>query len=109
MHTTMYLSPEEYDVFAALPHNELRKTRRAIAIPGRTMSVDAFHGALEGLVLAEVDLGNDEASLTEFQPPSYCIIEVSRDERFTGGQLALSDRAKIAATLEAVSGLRLTR
>lgn len=109
MHTTMYLTHEEYDGFAALPHNQLRKTRRAIAVAGRTMSVDTFHDALEGLILAEVDLGSDDGRVPEFQPPGYCVSEVSRDERFTGGQLAIADRATIAAALEAVSGLRLPR
>ena len=107
MHTTIYLSPDEYGVFAALSHNKLHKTRRTIALPGRTLSIDAFHDDLEGLVLAEVDLDDEDARLAAFEPPGYCIAEVTSDERFTGGQLAVSDRATVDRALEAVSGLRL--
>ena len=56
MHTSFYLSHDEYDVLAALPAHELRKTRFRVECPDGAMSVDAFHGVLEGLVLAEVDL-----------------------------------------------------
>jgi CYTH domain-containing protein len=108
MHTTMYLSRDEYEVFAALPHNQLRKTRRAIAVGGKTLSIDSFHDALEGLILAEVDLGRDGAQPGEFSPPGYCLADVSRDERFTGGQLSSADRATIATALGEVSGLRLS-
>lgn len=109
MHTTLYLSPDEYDVFAGLPHHALRKTRSSIDLGGWTLSVDAFHDVLEGLVLAEVDLGGDDTRMPTFEPPPYSLAEVSRDERFTGGQLAVSDQATIDRALEAVSGLRLPR
>ena len=107
MHTTIYLSRDEYEVLAVLPHHLLRKTRHSLALAETTLSVDAFHDALEGLVLAEVDLGDPSAQTPRFEPPTSCIVEVSGDERFTGGQLAVSDRATIVRTLAEVSGLRL--
>lgn len=49
--------------------------------------MDTFHDALEGLVLAEVDLGEngDEPSGLSIGP----CIEVTVDQRFTGGALAV--------------------
>jgi CYTH domain-containing protein len=107
MHTTMYLSQSEYEVFAALAHHQLQKTRLSVALDGLTLAVDAFHDDLEGLVLAEVDLGAGERLFQAFEPPEYCIAEVTQDERFTGGQLAVADRPTIERALEEVSGLRL--
>jgi CYTH domain-containing protein len=107
MHTTLYLSADEYEVFAALRHHQLRKTRHTVELSGRALSVDAFHDVLEGLVLAEVDLGGDDPPLPGFEPPAYCITEVSGDERFTGGHLAVADRSTVDRALEEVSGLHL--
>jgi hypothetical protein len=101
MHTTCYLSRAEYDVLAALPAHELRKTRRR-ASAGRALSVDEFHDELEGLVLAEVDLELSEPADGPFRPPDYCLAEVTADERFTGGQLAVTDRATLLGLLEVV-------
>jgi CYTH domain-containing protein len=82
--TNMYLSPAEYGVLAALPHHELRKTRWRLG-PGSRVVVDEFHGACEGLVLAEVELSADEP------PPAGPVpdaVDVTLDDRFSGGSLA---------------------
>ncbi len=103
MHTSFYLSDHEYEVLAALPGHELRKTRRrVVAGSGTPMSVDEFHGALERLVTAEVDLATSDVPEGAFRPPDYCLAEVTADERFTGGQLAVTDRATLLGLLEVV-------
>jgi CYTH domain-containing protein len=107
MHTTLYLSRSEYEVLAVLPCRRLRKTRRHVALADGPLSVDAFHDGLVGLILAEVDLGDQGEPGRMFDPPRYCVAEVSSDERFTGGRLAATDRAAMVEVLEAVSGLRL--
>jgi CYTH domain-containing protein len=100
MHTSFYLSHEEYDLLAALPAHELRKTRFRVDRPDGAMSVDAFHGVLEGLVLAEVDLALPGAPEGSFEPPAFCVTEVSDDERFTGGRLAGADAAAARLLVE---------
>ena len=103
LHTSFYLSPGEYEVLAALPGDELRKTRRrVVAECGSPMSVDEFHDALEGLVTAEVDLGAPDLLDATFRVPGYCVAEVTDDERFTGGRLAATDRATLQQLLELV-------
>jgi CYTH domain-containing protein len=103
MHTTFYLARDEYDVLAALPGRDLRKTRHRVAVGNGAMSVDEFHDALEGLVMAEVDLAGSDAPDARFEPPANFLVEVSADERFTGGRLAGTDRAGLRALLEARS------
>ena len=39
-------------------------------------------------MLAEVDLAGPDVREGIFEPPAFCLAEVSRDERFTGGRLA---------------------
>ena len=91
--TTMYLSEQECAAFAAVPANELRKTRYSIPPFG----VDVFEGALEGLTMAEVEFASD-AEMRDFVAPA-AVAEVTCDERFTGGRLAATTRDELAAIL----------
>ena len=72
-------------MLAALPAAELTKSRRVAVVKGTTVAVDEFHGRLEGLVLAEIDLG--EVGEVQSSPPQT-LADVTEDERFTGGALA---------------------
>jgi hypothetical protein len=99
--TTMYLSSAEYVVFAAMPANELRKTRYSIPPFG----VDVFDDALAGLTLAEVEFESD-AEMRGFVAPA-AFAEVTRDPRFAGGRLASTTRDELAAILVSF-GLRVS-
>jgi CYTH domain-containing protein len=81
--TTIYLSPEEYDVFQVLPAKELRKRRHRFG----EYSIDVFEGDLAGLILAEVTF-ESEAELKAHAIPDFAAREVSGDVRYTGGALA---------------------
>ena len=81
--TTIYLSPDEYEVLAVLPARELRKRRHHLG----SYSIDVFEGELEGLVLAEITFPSEE-EMREHPPPPFAEREVSRDGRYTGGALA---------------------
>jgi CYTH domain-containing protein len=94
--TNLYLSAEEYAVLAALAASESRKTRWHAAWEGRTVSIDQFRGRLDGLVLAEVELGADEPLLS---PPPYALRDVTNEDRFSGGALAFASDAAVAALL----------
>lgn len=92
--TTMYLTKNEFCLFAQLPAKKLRKTRYSAPPFG----IDVFQDNLEGLVLAEAefDSADDADNLTL---PSFILHEVSADERFTGGRLVLASRQEVHAWL----------
>jgi CYTH domain-containing protein len=83
--TNIYLEPAEYELLAALPAEGVAKTRYDLSCPAGTFAVDQFHGHLEGLVLAEVELTGDSGHL---QLPAFAIREVTADDRYSGGRLA---------------------
>jgi hypothetical protein len=88
--TTAYLSPAEYDVFAALPAHVLRKSRYSLP----PLGVDVFEAPLHGLVLAEAEFGSDEEAAA-FAGPAAAVAEVSHDPRFSGGRLCATDRPEL--------------
>jgi adenylate cyclase len=61
------------------------KTRHRVSFAGHLWEVDVFHGANEGLVLAEVEL--DDAA-TAPQLPPWAGAEVSSDFRYYNASLA---------------------
>lgn len=61
------------------------KTRHRIPFGGHIWEVDVFHGANEGLVLAEVELAQE--SITPELPP-WLGAEVSSDHRYSNSSLA---------------------
>ena len=85
-HTTMYLDRDDYDALVAIPAKELCKSRRVVSENGARIAVDELHGELEGLVLAEVDIGEHGIPLPASPIPS--VAEVTEDHRFTGRNLA---------------------
>lgn len=84
--TNTYLTEAEYGVFAALAADELRKRRYRYARDGVAVVIDLFEGPLAGLALAELEFASD-SELEGFAPPAWLGIEVTRDPRFSGGEL----------------------
>ena len=84
--TSIFLNESEYEVFSVFEGNELRKNRYPYEHEGRAYSVDVFLGELRGLILAETDFDNDE-EMDAYPLPSFAVMDVSRDEMFTGGGL----------------------
>lgn len=83
--TSMYLSANEYALLAQLPAAVLSKTRHSVPPFG----IDVFEGPLHGLVLAEAEFASAEAA-DALTLPEFVLREVSGDERFTGGRLAVA-------------------
>ncbi|HEY0554133.1 MAG TPA: hypothetical protein VGG20_07675 [Thermoanaerobaculia bacterium] len=92
------LSPDEHELFAALPGDRLQKTRHYHLHQGRVFSVDVFAGELDGLVLCETEAGGLE-ELLSIQPPIYASHEVTEDVFFTGGNLCRTSRADLLRKL----------
>src|ERR1051325_3936448 len=84
--TNLYLNPYEYEVLSVFEGNELRKNRYPYEHEGRLYSVDVFLGPLRGLVLAETDFDTDE-ELDSFPAPPFAMLDVTREEPFTGARL----------------------
>lgn len=92
--TNTYLSPAEYDVFAALPARVLRKTRYSLPPFG----IDVFDPPLHGLVLAEAEFDSDQETRA-LAVPEFAVAEVTADPRFTGGRLAATGHRELSAWL----------
>ena len=84
--TSLYIEKEEFEILSALPARVLRKSRTKYSSDKLVYSVDTFRDQLEPLVLVEVDIG--DASSVKPKIPFDQAIDVTEDNRFTGGQLA---------------------
>lgn len=76
---------------AAWPHTvgqRIEKTRHRIQLGDHVIELDVFTGALDGLVIAEVEFDSPEASDT-FEPPAWFDREVTDDGRYSNASLAL--------------------
>lgn len=97
-HTSIYITEEEFELFASLSTKKIEKTRLLFPLGQSTLAVDVFIGAHLGLVLAEVDTG---VSVSVPEPlPIEVVREVTEDERFTGGVLASTSVEELRLLLE---------
>ncbi|HLJ90609.1 MAG TPA: hypothetical protein VKZ53_27625 [Candidatus Angelobacter sp.] len=92
--TTIYITNDEFDVFAQLPAKVLTKTRHSVPPFG----IDVFEDGLSGLVLAEAEF-DSAAEASALVPPSFVMHEVSDDIRFTGGYLVTVSRQELKRNL----------
>ena len=97
--TNTYLTAQEYDLLAQLPGLPLVKRRTAYPYQGWQFGIDVFEGALDGLVLAEVEAQNGQ--LWPGDLPSFARCEVTAEKAFTGGGLVQMDAAQLRALLVA--------
>ena len=57
----------------------IRKHRYEIVVAGKTWEVDEFHGPLEGLILAELEVNSEEE---KFELPNWVTEDVSTDPSY---------------------------
>ncbi|MDG1331862.1 MAG: CYTH domain-containing protein [Crocinitomicaceae bacterium] len=60
-------------------HKYINKHRYEVIVDGKTWEVDEFHGKLEGLILAELEVESEEES---FQKPDWVTKDVSTDPQY---------------------------
>jgi CYTH domain-containing protein len=84
---TSYLTEAEYDVFCALPSQQLTKRRHRLRLAGRIWSLDVFDGALHGLEMIECE-ADDQAALAALVPPDWTLREVTHLPQWQCGALA---------------------
>jgi CYTH domain-containing protein len=94
--TNIYLSEAEYAGLMDLPGLTVVKRCSVVQAPSHSFVVDDFHGALEGLRLAEVEV-QDLAEPVAL--PEWLSTEVTDDDRFSGGSLAAIDAAGLSTLL----------
>jgi adenylate cyclase len=63
---------------------QISKNRHKVQFAGHTWEIDVFHGANEGLVVAEVELASED---TTFEKPDWVLDEVSEDPRYFNSAL----------------------
>ena len=81
----------------------IEKIRYRISLGPLTLELDRFHGALRSLCIAEVEFDSEEQA-REFEPPVYCVEEITGRNEYKNANLALSglphpdsNRIRIAA------------
>lgn len=65
----------------------VQKARRRVRIGAAEAEIDEYSGALDGLVVAEVEFDDEEAA-GAFEPPSWFVREVTDDARYSNRSLA---------------------
>ena len=85
--TNLYLSKQEFQVFAALPAEVSRKRRYPLA----QGSLDLYAQPV-GVTIFEVDFAS-ESEATAFQAPSFAGMEITGVEAYSGAMLAASCHA----------------
>lgn len=95
--TNIYLSEAEYARLLALPGRPVTKTRSVVGSGSGHFVVDEFHGRLQGLRLAEIEV---EDLAEPIDLPTWLGAEVTHDDRFSGGKLALTDEGRLSEMLD---------
>lgn len=72
------------DILHLFTEKALSKNRYSIFHEGHTWEVDVFHGKLEGLILAEIELNSEEEY---FVKPKWIAKEVSEDPNYYNAKL----------------------
>ncbi len=83
------LTREQFEaLWPATEGRRVEKTRYLVEAAGHTVEIDVFHGALTGLITAEVEFGSEEEAAV-FEPPGWLGEEVTGDPRYANRNLAL--------------------
>ena len=82
---------EAFELMALCGSGVIDKTRYLVPFGMHTYEVDVFHGANEGLVLAEIELSDEQEA---FEMPSWLGEEVTGDVRYYNSMLSLHPFSK---------------
>lgn len=86
---TIELNEQEYQALAQLPGKRVHKMRYFFPYNGQTAEFGVFQGALEGLVLVDVEF-EDAETKDAFTTPEFCLADVT-DQMFVAGR-SLADK-----------------
>ncbi len=86
------LGEKEFNALWPLTEGKrVEKTRYEIPYGAHLIELDVYSGALEGLVVVEVEFGSEEES-ARFDPPDWFGSEVTGDVRYSNRSLAVHGR-----------------
>jgi CYTH domain-containing protein len=85
--TSLYVSEDEFHILSVTPAAIISKSRWNATSDGVDYVVDEFKGRHAGLVLAEVELGEDQP---RGRGPAFAVAEVTDDNEYSGGWLAMA-------------------
>ncbi len=95
--TNIYLSENDFRALSVIPAAIVAKSRWTVESGGVTYSVDEFKGRHAGLVLAEIELREDEPRLSG---PEFALSEVTSDDQYCGGWLASASAADLLRIIQ---------
>jgi CYTH domain-containing protein len=98
--TNMYLTEHEFELLGQLGGASLHKTRWQWPTGDHVLSVDVFEDNLDGLILAEVELRDHHPLLPAL---GLAVVDVTHEDRFSGGCLAQLSNEEAAALLASVA------
>jgi CYTH domain-containing protein len=98
--TNLYLTGAEYERLKILGGLVLIKRRYPFLHDGARYSIDVFQGALEGLVLAEIEFQDGELPA---EMPPFAVRDVTADPFFEGGALAALSRDEFERYMQEVN------
>ena len=78
-------------LWPATAGRRVEKTRYGMPFAELLIEIDHYHGALDGLLTAEVEFASEEEA-QRFDAPSWFAEEVTEDSRYKNRQLALAGR-----------------
>jgi CYTH domain-containing protein len=83
--------PQFEALWPATEGQRLEKTRYRIEVGGHVLDVDVFGGRLTGLMVVEVEFGNQRDAV-DFVPPTWFEREVTGDDRYANRSLAVNGK-----------------
>lgn len=93
------LSAEEFAALQQLPGKKIHKLRYYYAMQEKTAEIDVFQGALQGLVLIDVEF-DSAADKDAFPMPDFCLCDVTQETFIAGGVLCGKSYADIEQRLQ---------
>ena len=104
---TIPLTAEEYADLIHAPSKDVAKTRYYYNDGKHDYEVDVFNGALEGLVMVDVEFKDAEAR-DAFVKPDWCGADVTQEKFAAGGMVCGKSYDDIASILENFGYTKIT-
>jgi CYTH domain-containing protein len=90
--TNIYLSSEEFHALSATPSSTVTKSRWSATLGGVRYAIDEFKGRHSGLVLAELELREEDPRSLG---PAFAVADVTNMNEYSGGWLATASTADL--------------
>ena len=104
--STIELNQEEFEALSKTEGKRVEKVRHFLNVGERTAEIDVFQGPLLGLVLVDFEFGTEEKK-DAFQPPGFCLADVTKEKFIAGGMLCGKSYGEIEGQLRKFGYQRL--